>query len=78
MGGLGGGACCAARWDGAVVGEKIHCFGDAFYTGTWNVYAVTLVVVSGESEVPSIDTVGAPGTAVVRCLVYYDSRAWRC
>ena len=58
--------------------EKIHCFGDALCACTWNVEAVTSVVVRGGSEVPSIDTVGGPGAAVVRCIVYYKLRAWRC
>ena len=54
---------------------KLHCFGDAFCAGTWNVDVVASVVVRGGSEVPSIDTMGGPGVVVVRCLVYYDSRA---
>ena len=58
--------------------EKLHSFGDAFCAGTWNVDAVTSVVVRGGSEVPSIDNVGGPGVAVVRCLVDYDSGAGRC
>ena len=57
---------------------KLHSFGDAFCAGTWNVYAVTSVVVRGGSEVPSIDTVGGLGTAVVRCLMDYDLGAGRC
>ena len=57
---------------------ELHSFGDAFCAGTWNVDAVTLVVVRGGSEVPSVDTVGDLGAAVFRCLVYYNSRAWRC
>ena len=60
------------------MGVKLHCFGDAFCAGMWNVDAVSSVVVRGGSKVPSIDTIGDPGAAVVRCLVYYDSRAWRC
>ena len=51
---------------------KIHSFGDAFCAGTWNVDAVTLVVVRGGSEVPPIDTVGGPGAAVSRCLMDDD------
>ena len=35
-------------------------------------------MVRGRSEVPSIYTVGAPGAAFVGCIMYYDSRAWRC
>ena len=58
--------------------EKLHSFGDALCAGTWNVYAVTSVVVGGGSKVPSIDTVGVPGAAVVRCIVDYDSGAGRC
>ena len=58
--------------------EKLHSFGDVFCVGKWNVDAVTLVVVRGGSKVLSIDTVGGPGAAVVRCLVYYDSGAGRC
>ena len=57
---------------------KLHGFGDVFCAGTWNVYAVTAVVVRGGSEVPTINTVGGPGAEVVRCLVYYDSGAGRC
>ena len=57
------------------MGGGIHYFGDAFYAGTWNVDAMTSVVVRGGSEVPFIDTVGVPGAAVIRCLVYYDSGA---
>ena len=62
----------------AIVRGKLHSFGDAFCAGTWNVDAVTLVVVRGGSEVPSIDTVGGPGVAVVRCLVDYGSGAGWC
>ena len=57
--------------------EELHSFGDAFCVRTWNLDAVTSVVVRGGSEVPSINTVGGEGAAVVRCLVYYHSRAWR-
>ena len=60
------------------MGEKLHCFGDALCAGTWNVYAVTSVVFRGGSEIPSINTVGGPGEAVVKSLVYYDSGAGRC
>ena len=51
------------------MGGKRHCFGDALCAGTWNVDAVTSVVVRGGSKVPSISTVGGPGAAVVRCLM---------
>ena len=57
---------------------KLYCFGDALCASAWDVYAVALVVVRGGSEVTSIYTVGGPGAAVVGCLVYYASRAWRC
>ena len=57
---------------------KLHCFGDTFCAGMWNVDAVTLVVVRGGSKVLSIKTVGVSGAVVVRCLVYYNSHAWRC
>ena len=53
--------------------EKIHSFGDAFCAGTWNVDAVTSVVVWGGSNVPAINTVGVPGSAVARCLIDDDS-----
>ena len=53
--------------------EKFNSFGDAFCAGPWNVDAVTSVVVRGGSEVPSIDTVGGGGAAVVRYLMDY---AW--
>ena len=36
------------------------------------------VVLRGGSKVPTIYTVEGPSAAVVGCLVYYDSRAWRC
>ena len=58
--------------------EKLHSFGDAFCAGTWNVYTVTLVVVRGGSEVPSIDTVGGSGAAVAICLMDNDLGAGRC
>ena len=58
--------------------EELYCFGDAFCLSVWDLDAVALVVVRGESEVPSTYTVGGPGAAVVGCLMYYDSRAWRC
>ena len=58
--------------------EKLQSFGNAFCAGTWNVDAVTSVVVRGGSEVTSIDTVGGPGAAVVRCLIDYDLGAGRC
>ena len=72
MGVRGGGACGAAGWEGLIVRGKLHSFVDAFCAGTWNVDAVTSVVVRGGSEVPSIDTVGGPGAAVFRYLVDYD------
>ena len=68
-----------STWIGvAIVGGKLHSFGDAFCAGTWNVDVVTLVVVRGRSKVTSINTVRGPGAAVVRCLMHDDSRAWRC
>ena len=60
------------------MGLKLYCFVDTFCAGTWNIDTVTSLVVRGGSKVPFIDTVGGAGVAVVRCLVYYDSRAWRC
>ena len=60
------------------MGEELYCFGDAFCASTWDVDAVASVVVRGGSEVPSIDTIGGPGAAVVGCMVYYESRAWWC
>ena len=58
--------------------EELYCFGDVFCASKWDVDAVSSIVVRGGSEVPSIYTVGGPGAAVVGCIVYYDSRAWRC
>ena len=58
--------------------EELHCFGDAFCAGTWNLDAVTSVVVRGRSETPHIDTVGGPGAGIVRCLVDNDSGARMC
>ena len=57
--------------------EELYCFGDVFCMSAWDVDAVASVVVRSGSEVPSIYTVGGPGTSVVGCLVYYDLRAWR-
>ena len=78
MGSRGGSPCGAAVWEGGIVRVKLHSFSDALCAGTWNVYAVTLVVVRGGSEVPSINTVWAPGAVVVRCLVEYYLGAGRC
>ena len=58
--------------------EELHSFGDAFCAGTWNVDAVTSVVVRGGAEVPPIDTVGGPGAGVIRCLMDNDLGAGRC
>ena len=58
--------------------EELYYFGDAFCASAWDVDTVALVVVRGGSEVPSIYTVGGAGVAVVGCLVYYESRVWRC
>ena len=56
---------------------KIHSFGDAFCAGTWNVDAVTLLVVRGRSKIPPIDTMRGPGAVVARCLMENDSGAGR-
>ena len=61
-----------------IMRKKLHSFGDAFCAGTWNVDAVTSVVVRGGSEVPPIDTVGVPGAAVAGCLMDNNSGAGRC
>ena len=58
--------------------EDLYCFVNAFCVSAWDVYTVGLVVFRGGSEVPSIYTVEGPGVAVAGCLVYYDSRSWRC
>ena len=60
------------------MGGELRCFDDAFCAGTWDVDAVASVVVRGGYKVPSVNTVGGPGAAVVGCLVYYNLRAWRC
>ena len=57
---------------------KLHSFGDIFCTGTWNVDAVTSVVVWGGSEVPTINILGGAGAAVVRCLMDDDWGDGRC
>ena len=44
--------------------EKLYSFGDTFGAGPRNVDAVTLVVVRGGSEIPTIGTVGALGATV--------------
>ena len=58
--------------------EKLHIFGNVFCVGTWNLDAVTLVVVRGGFEVPPIDTVGGTGAVVARCLMYNDSGDRSC
>ena len=52
------------------MGEELHCFGDAFCAGVWDVDAMTLVVVRCGSKVPSVNTVGGVGAAVFGCFVY--------
>ena len=76
--GRGGGACGAAGWDGAIVRVKLHIFCDAFCGGTWNVDAVTSVVVGDGSKVTPINTIGVLGAAVARCFMDNDSGAGRC
>ena len=78
MGGRGGGACGSTRRDGEIVREKLHSFGDAFYACTWNVDAVTSVVVRGGSEVPPINNMGGPGAAFARGFMENESGAGRC
>ena len=58
--------------------EKLHSFGDAFCAGTWNIDAVTSVVVRGGYKVPPIDTVEGAGAAVARCFMDNKSGARRC
>ena len=58
--------------------EEIYCFDDEFCVSAWDVYAVASIVFRGRSEVQYIYTVGDPGGKVVGCIVYYDSRTWRC
>ena len=48
-GGNNGGACGAAGWGGKIMREKLDSFGNTFGAGTWNVDAVTSVVVRGGS-----------------------------
>ena len=71
-------------WDSSHLGlESINSFGHILckedpcpiVVGTRE---LTLVVVRGRSKVTSINTVRGPGAVVVRCLMYDDSRAWRC
>ena len=58
--------------------EKLYSFGDTFGVCTWNVDAVTLVVVRGGSEVPPINTVGGPGAAGAKFFMENDAGAGRC
>ena len=60
------------------MGEKLYCFVDAFCAGTWNVYAVTSVVVRGGSKIPTINTIGGPGAAVARCFMENDASSGGC
>ena len=48
---------------------KLYSFGDTFGAGPRNVDAVTLVVVRGGSEIPTINTVGGPVATVAGCFV---------
>ena len=78
VGGRGGGAGGAAGWGRTIVRGKLYIFGDTFGAGPRNVYAVTLVVVRGGSEIPTIDTVGEADATVARCFVDNDVGAGGC
>ena len=52
---------------------KLDSFGDAFGAGPRNVDAVTMGVVRGGSEIPTIDTVGVPGVTIAGCFVDNDT-----
>ena len=53
-------------------------FGDTFGAGLRNVDAVTLVLVRGGFEIPTIDTVGGPGATGVGCFMDNDDGAGGC
>ena len=57
---------------------KLYSFGDTFVAVTWNVDAVTSVVFRGGSEIPPIDTMGGPDTAVSGCVMDNDAGAGGC
>ena len=78
MGGSGGGACGADRWDREIVREKIYSFGDTFGAGPRNVDAVTSVMVRGKSEIPTINTVGGSDVTVAGCFVDNNAGAGGC
>ena len=77
-GGSSGGACGAAGWDGEIVRGKLDSFGDTFGAGLRNVDAVTSVVVRGRSEIPTVDTVGGPGSTIAGFFVGNDTGAGGC
>ena len=58
--------------------RKIYSFGYTFGTGPQNVDAVTSVVVRGESEIPTINTVEGPVATVDRCYVDNDAVVGGC
>ena len=58
--------------------EKLDSFGDTFGAGPRNVDAVTLVVVRGGSEIPTIDTVGVPGATVDGCFMENNAGGGGC
>ena len=57
---------------------KLYSLGDTIGAGTWNVHAVTSVMVRGGSEIPTIDTVGVPGATVAGFFVDNNAGAGGC
>ena len=58
--------------------EKLYIFGDTFGAGPRNVDAVTLLMVRGGYEIPTIDTVGGPGGMVAGCFMDNEAGAGGC
>ena len=73
-----GGACGAVGWDREIVRGKLHSFGDTFGAGLRNVDAVTLVMIRGRSEIPTVDTVGCSVVTVAGCFVDDNAGAGVC
>ena len=51
---------------------------NTFSAGPWNIDAVTMIVVRGRSEIPTVDTVGRPGVTISGCFVDNNAGTGGC
>ena len=63
-GGLNSGIGRGNFWDWAVVREEMDPFGGSFGTSFWNINSVALVVIRGAVNVPVVDPMRRPGSAI--------------